>query len=361
MTLVMAGATRHEQHQIGNFFCTTLFPALHCSAPLFGLKYLAFMQCIVFLQYILCYPLVFATFISFNIYNQDNEMNPLITLLMLPALVLSSMLVIEPALAQQEKRPAWFEIEVIIFKHLNPEPGDSEQWPEAPGFPAIESAIELALAQTDEPIIADTPEQAYLRKLLIADHLQVIEEPAETGDMREYELLQKNKLQLGKLRHSLLRSKNYTPILHFAWRQQGLGREDVQTILVDSSNESLKFQQDLSPSNKVETHTAINETIEIEGTLRISRSRYLHADIDLLYRIEKNKSSLLTSDQSIERFRMTQSRRLRSKEIHYFDHPKFGLILRVIPVKIEEIEEGTIPLNDPNATGDAKRTSLSDE
>jgi len=33
---------------------------------------------------------------------------------------------------------------------------------------------------------------------------------------------------------------------------------------------------------------------------------------------------------------LSQSRRLRSNEIHYLDHPKFGIVVRIDPVAIPQ-------------------------
>jgi hypothetical protein len=34
-------------------------------------------------------------------------------------------------------------------------------------------------------------------------------------------------------------------------------------------------------------------------------------------------------------FRLDTSRRMRSGELHYLDHPVFGVLIKVIPIEIE--------------------------
>jgi hypothetical protein len=112
----------------------------------------------------------------------------------------------------------------------------------------------------------------------------------------------------------------------------------------------------------------------LEGTLRLILSRYLHIEADLLYREPLDEQAVAEAQpvdsgampfgndaaategtpktppaqqqdlfmiaeqaSSIEQqplyrvYRMQQSRRMRSGELHYLDHPVFGLAVRVTP------------------------------
>ena len=42
--------------------------------------------------------------------------------------------------------------------------------------------------------------------------------------------------------------------------------------------------------------------------------------------------------QALQNFHLFETRRMRSKEIHYFDHPLFGVITRVIPYEFPKAE-----------------------
>jgi hypothetical protein len=57
----------------------------------------------------------------------------------------------------------------------------------------------------------------------------------------------------------------------------------------------------------------------LEGTVTVYRERYLHALLDLQ----------LTAIDAPAPWRLRQSRRLKASAIHYFDHPRFGVILTV--------------------------------
>jgi hypothetical protein len=105
--------------------------------------------------------------------------------------------------------------------------------------------------------------------------------------------------------------------------------------------------------------------IQLRGTLQLHVSRYLHINTDLVmqhYALEETpelaalslpasanhkadyRSGLmdgaelsLTEPQAapIRSARIQQSRRMRSNELHYVDHPMLGLVVKVIPVETE--------------------------
>jgi hypothetical protein len=61
----------------------------------------------------------------------------------------------------------------------------------------------------------------------------------------------------------------------------------------------------------------------------VSRARYLHLWADLTY-----TTRIATADNptpTLQRFRMKQHRRMRSGEIHYLDHPMFGVVVLATP------------------------------
>ena len=70
----------------------------------------------------------------------------------------------------------------------------------------------------------------------------------------------------------------------------------------------------------------------LNGLIRVTRGRFLHLDTDLL----------LKDQDSPEIYRVQLSRRMRSEELHYVDHPKLGVIIRaeryVSPEESPEVE-----------------------
>ena len=83
---------------------------------------------------------------------------------------------------------------------------------------------------------------------------------------------------------------------------------------------------------------------ELEGKITIVLARYLHTYADLIYRRPR-----LTLDQNmdnpelaaeledspdtriLDNYHMLEQRRMRSKSLHYLDHPEFSLLVYITP------------------------------
>ena len=95
----------------------------------------------------------------------------------------------------------------------------------------------------------------------------------------------------------LKRSRGYRPIRHLAWQQPGLPSRSAPLVAVGDELDA-----------------------EIQGTIKVSLARFLHLDLDLILH------------QEDQRFRLKSSRRMRSNELNYLDHPRFGAIVIITPV-----------------------------
>jgi hypothetical protein len=71
-----------------------------------------------------------------------------------------------------------------------------------------------------------------------------------------------------------------------------------------------------------------------EGTLRIERQRYLHVYPSINY----YPNGLSLTDEPAETIRFEESRRMRSKDLHYIDHPVLGMLVLFRPVDAVEME-----------------------
>ncbi len=65
---------------------------------------------------------------------------------------------------------------------------------------------------------------------------------------------------------------------------------------------------------------------ELDGAVTFYVSRFLHLDIDLRLRPAD------TGDDNPVVYRIRESRRVKSQETQYFDHPRFGLLVRITPL-----------------------------
>jgi hypothetical protein len=192
--------------------------------------------------------------------------------------------------------PAWYDVEVLVFKNnssANSSAGD-ELWPADPGHPALEHAVELVpLAQTS-PV---------------------------PGAPQPFQQLDATAFTLKTAESRLTASPNYRPLLHLAWRQPASAQADAPAVHLHTDGAGAK---DAAGGDNGRT---------LDGSIRISRNRFLHVDVDLLYRdagSSRAAPSGAGGDEPVV-FRLQQSRRINSGEVHYFDHPAFGLLVKVTP------------------------------
>jgi hypothetical protein len=81
------------------------------------------------------------------------------------------------------------------------------------------------------------------------------------------------------------------------------------------------------------------EPAMLEGTVTVALERYLHLSLDLVFRPDTAQTGMHPLDVYLDPasayaetaapapvFRMIETRRMRSGERHYFDHPRIGVI-----------------------------------
>lgn len=153
-----------------------------------------------------------------------------------------------------------YKVEVLVFEHLD------------------ESGIGGEIWRVIEPETKPDP----FNSIALSD-----------GNEGAYQQLPAQDLNLTGVRKRLEGSENYRVILHEAWRQPALEKQESTPVWIEA------------------TH-------ELTGEVMLHQGRYLHFSTDLIF-------NALGSDLS-----MKQRRRIKSKELHYFDHPKFGLLVRVV-------------------------------
>ncbi|HEX22966.1 MAG TPA: hypothetical protein ENH21_05990 [Chromatiales bacterium] len=258
---------------------------------------------------------------------------------------------------EDEDGGRWYEVELILFAHNNPQALDAEQWPAIIGVDLpMEELVELQLPQEITPTAAD-------------EIMRVKSSTAETpvGDTTKapvaFQLLDESEWQLQKTARRLRRSSRFEPLLHVAWRQPTYERASARPVLLyDDMTKPLIIGG--QPQSQTETHAGPPNP-KLIGTVTLSVARYLHLATDLIYRIPVTQQTAvpvpdfdlwydrpyptlyepqgpayrLKEWQAIRGFRMRESRRMRSKVMHYLDHPLFGLVVLITPVKLPQTEE----------------------
>lgn len=265
--------------------------------------------------------------------------------------LLAAMLAV-PAAAQEED-PDWYTVEIIVFLHRDDASSVEERWTPEPGYPGIKDARDL-VAPTRPPVL------------------------------QAYEQVPPDERRLQPTLRTLERSARYRPLLHTGWRQPGLSRNAAAAVRIDDRSgnplpaTALKVNlppdvegdraREPGPEAGTEpTYTAPHVRIldpeegldpalldeadrkrTLAGNVRLYEERFLHIETDLLYISEdeldmQSEFSPGLAELSMHRparqaFRLQESRRVEAGDLHYFDHPEFGVIALVYPLDEEEVE-----------------------
>jgi hypothetical protein len=224
------------------------------------------------------------------------------------------LLISAAALAQE---PDWYTVEMVLFERTDGSGPENERWPYDPGFPDLSGSVELS------------------------------EIGGAGGDAKNFRRVGRQALQLEGVYRRLRNLPGIRPLAHLAWRQIGLDADKAIPVHITSGDGQQVFSGERIPT--------------LEGTARLHRARYLHLELDLRY-FRPDLSALQPTpaatpsepeapagppgagaepteglQQPTPRetvpmyFRLTESRRMRSREIHYFDHPYFGVIALITP------------------------------
>lgn len=175
-----------------------------------------------------------------------------------------------------------YDVELVIFRHLSANATD-EQW-----------ELEAAAAGQHLSIPSDD-----------ASPFEANPDPAAVTTPTTFPQLPAARFKLTAIEETLRRSRNFQPLAHFGWTQPGYPRSDARYMSVSSF---------VPPSSG------------IVGQVALSRGRYLHLTLDLVLTSQ-------TEGGAQERYVLRQTRRMRSNERHYIDHPKFGVIAIITPVR----------------------------
>ncbi|MYM62133.1 CsiV family protein [Pseudomaricurvus sp. HS19] len=237
-----------------------------------------------------------------------------------------------PAMAQ-ETAP-WYKVEVVLFKYLYPD--ENEAWRKDINLSYPINWV--TLADPGQPGATNTPARTFIT-------------------------LPQEQLQLTKEAGHLARSRGMRVLLHTGWSQPVGNREEAPAVVI-------------AAGEKFGDHS------ELEGNISVGVSRYLHVSTNLwltrfahnvgqnqegeawpqlplrpdaaaekyaqlysrdtgsLWEDDASANQLLTLTEAEEQpyvpaqvALMQQSRRMRSKELHYIDHPLMGVLILIEPLE----------------------------
>ena len=210
--------------------------------------------------------------------------------------------------------PPQYEVEVLIFANRDFDPTE-ERFDEAPNGFGGDTAATLR----DAPVFDDSNFGATAPT---TDALQPIDPlAAQRAEALRIRLLQPEQLKLGNEYRRLRAISAYVPLVHAGWVQPGLPEAEAQDF--DLGTLGL-----LNPS----------------GTIRVHLSRFLHITLDLTYRADGAVAPAGVGNDGLDElalapsYHLVATRSARSGELHYFDHPAFGVLVRVTPVPTQDAQ-----------------------
>lgn len=226
-----------------------------------------------------------------------------------------------PASWAEETR--YYDIEVIIFESKDLYSRQSEVWKTDVQRETPKTYIELG--------------QPYPGPL-----------PAAFVSRHTFKPLASNSYHLAQAVKLLKASDRYNILYHKAWRQPGMDAETALPVHIKLSfteESTLPGQAPAYDPNRPATSQPVpgytqQTRAELDGYIRIILSRYLHAEVDLVYTTGLPVSTPYTSypagslQQDVAPpvvYRLQESRRMRSTEVHYLDHPVLGMIILATP------------------------------
>lgn len=187
----------------------------------------------------------------------------------------------------------WYQVEMVVFEHLATDTS-GELW---------ESGDAL-------------------------DYSNAIKLVTDPNGPNAFKMLPSSKHKLGGVNKVLKLSREYRPVYHVAWQQP-----------------------ELTASRAKKVHIK-NPEAKINGTVNLRGGHLLHLDLDIAYFIDLSTDTITSfTDENVSDegevedeeiimsgtyAQMKETRRIKLNELHYFDHPLFGVVMRVTRLAVEE-------------------------
>ena len=221
------------------------------------------------------------------------------------------------SLLSQAEEVRYYDVEIIVFENLDNASRQGENWPNSVELTLGENSIEIG-----QPYPGAIPKE-YEPKLTFKPLAQ-----------KDY--------QLQEQARKIEESDSRRVLLHTAWRQPGMAREEALSVHfkrqipgVTTSNTSPLTPAEPMPTSRL----AVAEAGELEGMIKVILARYLHVDADIVFRPQMAEEpagffsiEMMQNTAQPVVYRMQQTRRrMRSRELHYLDNPVLGMLVLITP------------------------------
>lgn len=206
-----------------------------------------------------------------------------------------------------------YQVEIIVFSQLSQQTVDSEHWPQR------------ALQQ---------PNPAYLNL---------------DQDSDGYNVSAPDQLFLTNQYNKISNKQQYTVLMHKGWV---IPRATLNNGILLHLFGGKRYDNSVDTQSSIDGSASYSTTAlsELDGTVRIKLNRYFNLSFNLMLN-EPNSliKSLSDNDYFASNtapyisFKLMQTRRMRSNELNYIDHPLLGVLVKILPHKDTPATAAPIP------------------
>jgi len=172
-------------------------------------------------------------------------------------------------------------------------------------------------------------------KAPVSQH-RLLPQPAEVDDtIVPFQLLPSNQLRMKNEEQKLARQKNYHLLLHIAWRQPLPYKKSVETIHIVGGNAYNDEGKVLGNADLFGGTADLTPYIwQIEGSVQVFKGHYVELNTEFNLNDLPNVSQTPSNSvYQLDTYHLKQHRRLSNGELNYLDHPKFGILVLITPIK----------------------------
>ena len=243
-----------------------------------------------------------------------------------------------------------YAIEVIFFIDKNALSQTAEQFPVDRIIPAPDNGLNLFAEHRQNAQAENQVENWAENQTENSNSAQINATTSHLDDTQAdtsiWQALPREQYILDKVADKLKRSGRYRILKHIAWRQPMVDKNQAKAIQIYAGGDfselfpqrayrRVEFGDTMPPLDQ--DRQISNPLRELAGTVRVVITRYLHVYTDLVYRLPGTHALALEDarqrQQVLVDYAINSHRRMRSRELHYIDHPLLGILVEATPIE----------------------------
>lgn len=199
----------------------------------------------------------------------------------------------------------WFEIEILVFKRNVSPVNTTENWD-----------FSLPMQQRFEAM-------QVMNSLNYGDVPTIVDGRTAHSGTGSFKILPSNQLRLKTQRNRLASNAAYQPLLHMGWQMPVRNSIDAKPAHLIGG----KYFSDIPLKADESTGGPV---FELDGLFRVYLQHYLYIESEFLLREPVSGGADGSSlDTYLHQYPFKQKRRVKSGQIHYFDHPLMGMFVQI--------------------------------